>query len=338
MEIPISRLQSSAPKHADLAPRIEPELRTKLDAAAPVSETERVNGLNYRIAVLAVAAVFVSGCGTEVVHQPDSGTKVVRRPDSVANGGTIVVVVVRTRDGSAKSATTFTTRGAAEISPGGVEQTSVDTTSFMGRGFEAMSSGNSEGIYDPTNDTVYETNQNAELGASMQQLTKTGRELRQRLKSSHPSAQASQRTTTTIIGPSSKQYDSFVAMSEPGLDGLSEMFVPHVGRHEHVAARVTIDGHRALKLAQAWYMTDMGAMGEVGGYGTMYVAPQTYEPVRDVLPNGDDTVTNNWLSYRVLPATQANLKLVSLTAPHPGARVSHSATGFLRAQNDATNQ
>ena len=115
------------------------------------------------------------------------------------------------------------------------------------------------------------------------------------------------------------------------------MFVPHVGRRERVVARVTIDGHPALKLAQAWYMTDVGATGEVGGYGTMYATPRTYEPVRDVLPNGDDTVMNNWLSYRVLPATRANLKLVSLTALHPGARVSHSATGFLRAQDDAAN-
>jgi hypothetical protein len=270
--------------------------------------------------------------------QPRSGTPVMRRRKGVANGGTVVVVVVRTRDGNAKSATTFTTRGAAEISPRGVEQTSVDTASFMDRGFEAMSSGNNEGIYDPTNNTVYETNQDAELGAAMQQLTKTGRQLRQRLKSSQPSTQASQRTTTVDITPSSKQYDFWVSTTEPGLDGLSEMFVPHIGRRERVVARVKIDGHPALKLAQAWYMTDLGADGEVGGYGTMYATPKSYEPVRDVLPNGDDAVTNNWLSYRVLPATRANLKLVSLTALHPGARVSHSASSFLQAQGAATNQ
>jgi hypothetical protein len=269
--------------------------------------------------------------------QPRSGTPVTRRRNGVTTAGTVVVVVVRTRDGNAKSATTFTTRGAAEISPRGVERTSVDTTSFMDRGFEAMSSGNNEGIYDPTNNTVYETNQNAQLGASLQQLTTTGRELQQRLKSSHPSASASQRTTTINVTPSNKQYDSLVSATEPGLDGLSEMFVPHVGRRERVVARITIDGQHALKLAQAWYMTDLGGMGEVGGYGTMYVTPGTREPVRDVLPNGNDAVTNTWLSYRVLPATRANLKLVSLTALHPGARVSHSATGFLQAQDAATN-
>jgi hypothetical protein len=129
-----------------------------------------------------------------------------------------------------------------------------------------------------------------------------------------------------------------MALNEPGLYGLSEMFVPHVSRRERVVARVTIDGHPTLKLAQAWYMTDLGANGEVGGYGTMYVTPSTYEPVRDVLPNGKDTVVNTWLSYRVLPATRANLKLVSLTGLHPGAEVSHSAADFLLAEQYATNQ
>ncbi len=133
-------------------------------------------------------------------------------------------------------------------------------------------------------------------------------------------------------------YYFFLTEMEPGLDGLSEMFVPHVGRHERVVARVTIDGHQALELAQAWYMTDLGADGEIGGYGTMYVTPRTYEPVRDVLPDGGDTVRNDWLSYRVLPATRANLKLVSLASLHPGARVSHSARRFLQAQPDAVKQ
>ncbi len=279
------------------------------------------------------------GCGNGVArpHKKTSRART-RATTPSRNGATIVVVVVRTRNGTARRATTFTTRGAAEISPGGVERSSVATASFMARGFESMSSGGREGIYDPTNNTVYETNWEAELGASMQQLRNEGTQLRQRLNSSHPSAQASQRTMTTIGKPHSKLYDSLVGMTEPGLDGLSDMFVPHVGRHERVVARVFIDGHPALKLAPAWYMTDLGAIGEVGGYGTMYVTPGTYEPVRDVLPNGKDTVINNWLSYRVLPATRANLKLVSLTALHPGARVSHSATGFLRAQKDATNQ
>jgi hypothetical protein len=298
------------------------EVRQELDAAHPVSDTECMSGLGYRIAVLVAAALFLSGCGTKVA----------------APGTKIVMVVVRTTDHTPKGTTTFTTRGAAELSPAGVEQGSVDTTSFMDRGFEVMTSGNNEAVYDPTNNTVYETTQDAELAASFKQATQEARKLQQRLKSNPPSAKASQRTTTTVVRPGTKLYGALVGLTEPGLSGLSDMFVPHVGRHERVVARVTIDGSPALKLAQAWYMTDLGAMGEVGGYGTMYVTPKTYKPVRDVLPGGKDTTTNNWLSYRVLPATTANLKLVSLTALHPKATVSHSATGFLRAEQDATSQ
>jgi hypothetical protein len=79
---------------------------------------------------------------------------------------------------------------------------------------------------------------------------------------------------------------------------------------------------------------------------TVYVTPGSYEPIESVnrtrLPgveyvNGTKSVgvrtisVTRWRTYRVLPATAANQRLLSLTARHPHARVVDNATAFLRA-------
>jgi hypothetical protein len=87
-----------------------------------------------------------------------------------------------------------------------------------------------------------------------------------------------------------------------------------------VVGPTTVAGRRAIKLVP------------VHGPGEYDVAPGTYYPIREVVqdPSGVRTITT-WSAYRVVPATAANERLLSLEARHPGARVDHSRADFLAA-------
>ena len=68
---------------------------------------------------------------------------------------------------------------------------------------------------------------------------------------------------------------------------------------------------------------------------SVYVTPQSYDPVEQVLTTGpyrnQRSFYERWLTYRVLPATTANLRLLSLRALHPHPRVVRGARTYLRA-------
>jgi hypothetical protein len=89
-----------------------------------------------------------------------------------------------------------------------------------------------------------------------------------------------------------------------------------------VVGPTTVDGRRAIKLVP------------VRGRGEYDVAPGTGYPVREVVDNTDGTSTvTTWSVYRVLPATPANERLLSVTARHPGARIDHNRADFIAAYN-----
>ncbi len=87
-----------------------------------------------------------------------------------------------------------------------------------------------------------------------------------------------------------------------------------------VVGPTTINGRKAIKLVP------------IHGPGEYDVAPGNYYPIREVVhyPSGA-RVTTTWSEYRVMPATAANERLLSLTARHPGARVDRSRADFLAA-------
>jgi hypothetical protein len=104
-----------------------------------------------------------------------------------------------------------------------------------------------------------------------------------------------------------------------------------------LAGRGTIGGRAALKLVQT---SPLSFPHHSAGHGfesttIVYVTPGSYEPIETVartkLPGVRTTSVTRWQTYAVLPATQANQRLVSLTARHPHARVVYNAMAFVRA-------
>jgi hypothetical protein len=93
-------------------------------------------------------------------------------------------------------------------------------------------------------------------------------------------------------------------------------------RRLKVAGPTTIDGRKAIKLISIH-----------GPYGYEYdVAPGTYYPIKQVFRNRAITITTVYSEYRVLPATPANQRLLSLAARHPGARIDNSPADYQAAQ------
>lgn len=89
-----------------------------------------------------------------------------------------------------------------------------------------------------------------------------------------------------------------------------------------VAGPTTIDGRKAIKLTSVH-----------GPYGYEYdVAPGTYYPIKQVVRSRAITITTIYSEYRVLPATSANQRLLSLAARHPGARIDHNPADYQAAQ------
>ena len=86
-----------------------------------------------------------------------------------------------------------------------------------------------------------------------------------------------------------------------------------------------VDGRAALKLVPvAATIRSYGGAAET--YATVYVSPKTYYPLRSVTPAPPGSrvrvaEVTDWLAYRVVPATAASRRLVSLSTRHPHARV-----------------
>jgi hypothetical protein len=90
-----------------------------------------------------------------------------------------------------------------------------------------------------------------------------------------------------------------------------------------VTGPITVDGRRAIKL--------------VGGHGSATeeydIAPGTYVPIREIHRWTGTIVTLTYSEYRVLPATAANARLLSLAFRHPTARVDRNHADYLAAQS-----
>ncbi|MGH2868880.1 MAG: hypothetical protein ACRDNK_15140 [Solirubrobacteraceae bacterium] len=87
-----------------------------------------------------------------------------------------------------------------------------------------------------------------------------------------------------------------------------------------VLGPTVVDGRKAIKLVP------------IHGPGEYDVAPGTYYPIREILQDTPGSkVTTTWSEYRVVPATPANERLLSLPARHPGARIDRSRADFLAA-------
>jgi hypothetical protein len=130
-------------------------------------------------------------------------------------------------------------------------------------------------------------------------------------------------------------YSSATEQDVPGPTSIFERQL-RAGQYR-LAGRTTIDGRAALRLVQT--RTTVLALpnnaGSLESHDTAYVAPGTYNPIEEIisstLPDLRTTVVNRWQSYKVLPATPANQRLLSLTARHPTARVIDNARAYLRA-------
>jgi hypothetical protein len=112
--------------------------------------------------------------------------------------------------------------------------------------------------------------------------------------------------------------------------GRESFFKAQLGLHNYrLAGRTTIDGRSALKLIPMHnsiaFATHTRAQMILQ---PAYVSPGSYDPIEEV-SNGSERYV--WTEYRVLPATAANQRLLSLTAEHPRAHISYSATAYIRA-------
>lgn len=236
----------------------------------------------------------------------------------VSNGRTGTIVFARmvvsattTQSGRTSHTALFSILEITETSPDGVEQRVLTSDTFTRPGFQMVVAGQRIELYDPLDDTIFATTQAAEQRAVNAQ---TG---------------LSQAGITARV-----QYAriSFVP-------GRRSVFQQQLLAHQYrVAARETIDGRPALKLVPVTANQLLPARHSPGSYaslGTAYVSPRTYDPIEEVnrtrLSGIVSTAIVRWRSYRVLPATSANQRLLSLTARHPHARMIDNARAFLRA-------
>jgi hypothetical protein len=247
------------------------------------------------------------------------------------NSGTIVVEVTRmqiatdlTANGvQQRTAQTVTVTTISAGSGTGKKQTTFIDSSDMRPGYQQVQTGDSLQLYDPSDNTIYVTTQRAWEAAATRQFAKN-----------QPKGTVS--TSSTQVAFSYGPSDT---------SGRMSVFEQQLRAHLYkLAGRTKIDGRVALKLVPAHravpLSTDSGAHVTLG---TVYLEPGTDNPIREVTHSAfadgfSSEFIENWLVYKVLPATPANLKLVSLTARHPSARVVHSATGYLAASNSETKR
>ncbi len=244
--------------------------------------------------------------------------------------GTIVIQQIRlastvrfTQDKKRPASTSvITTTTVTETSVKGDEQRVLSTTSFQGRGHQQVIAGNSLEFYDSSDDTIYTTTQQALQAATIRRMKRTA-----------PKGSA--------VGIASVTFTGIGGDDAPGrISVFEQQLRQHLYRLD---GQTTIDGHPALRLvpshrAVVLMNPDTGAHQLLG---TVYLAPKTYYPIKEVtntsnlVPGISDSLVEDWSEYRVLPATTANQRLVSLTALHPHARVVHSADAYLQASDPA---
>jgi hypothetical protein len=89
-----------------------------------------------------------------------------------------------------------------------------------------------------------------------------------------------------------------------------------------VAGPTTIDGRKASNSPRSTARTDTNTRR------ARHLLPdQTGRP-----EPGHHTITTTYNEYRLLPATPANQRLLSVAARHPGARIDHNPADYQAAQ------
>jgi hypothetical protein len=255
--------------------------------------------------VVLLLALAVSG----VLWRTTTGTIVVQR---MTIRSTAVV------DGNRRAPVDVSITTIQETSAGGSLERSFNSESATRPGYQRVDIGDTMELYDPTNDTIYETTQNAWEAATIRQI-----------KASEPKGSHASFRMIAFGVPDGPDF----------VPGGTSVFEQQVRADLYsVAGRTTIEGRPALKLVPVHPNPPLAAgSGSHQILGTVYVAPETYYPIREVnrlpatVPGTSQTTVQTWSVYKVLPATMANRRLVSLTARHPQAVVVDSATAFIRA-------
>jgi hypothetical protein len=272
------------------------------------AESHRASAASLVPMAFAAAAVLVLAL---LVHGSRKGTIVVQR---IAFSATTV------QNGKSNRPAPFSIVEITETSADGTDERDLTSNTFGRAGFQQVVAGQTIELYDPIDNTIFVTTAAGEQRAFDQQATlntPTG---------SH--------TTTTVRLRAVRSFAS----------GRRSVYEQQLAAGQlTVAGRVSIDGRPALKLVQSRATRLPVLNNNSGAYkslGTMYVTPQTYDPIEEIirsnLPGITETVLDRWQTYRVLPATTANRRLISLTALHPHARIIHSATGYFRASQSDT--
>jgi hypothetical protein len=232
--------------------------------------------------------------------------------------------------GKAHRLMAFSISTITETSANGTDERSLTSSSFARSGVETATAGDTIQLYDPADDTIYVTTQQAQLRAFIAELGRTG-----------------PKEVLRGVGVGKMQVISASSVGyAPGRTGSNGQFLRQDGYR--LAGRTSIDGHAAIRFVQGSKPTVVAPGSNSGGSNagsfesrtTMYVAPGSYAPIETVntakLGATMTTSVTRWQTYRVLRATPANQWLVSLTARHPQARVVDSAVAYIRAsQSDA---
>jgi hypothetical protein len=273
------------------------------------ADNRRTSAASLAPMALVAAAVVVLAL---LVHGSRKGTILVER---------MAVSATTVENGKANHPTPFVITAIEETSADGTLQRSFTSNSVTRLGYQEVSAGDTIQLYDPADNTVYATTQQAQQRATLAQIRSTAP------KGSHVSV--------GTVHFSSVSYPSAPDQYAPGLISSFERQL-RAGQYR-LAGRTTIDGRAALRLVQtrATLLPLATQSGRFQSRDTAYVAPGSYDPiegiVRATLPGLRTTVVNRWQGYRVLPVTPANQRLLSLTARHPNARVIDNARAYLRA-------
>ena len=261
---------------------------------------------------MALVAIGVLVLALVVAGKTKPGTIVVQR----------ITMTSTTTNGGKTRHLAFSIVAITESSASGSEQRSFTSTSFTRQGFQQVGAGNAIQLYDPIDDTIYVTTEQAQQRAIVEQT-----------KASAPKG------AMVTVGVGKMQVVSASSVGyEPERDSGYEQLVRNGYKP---AGRETIDGQAALRFIQgpATSLALTSGSRSFESSTTVYVSPASYAPIETVnrtkLPGSLATSTTRWHTYRVLPATPANKRLLSLTARHPQARVVDNAMGFLRASQSA---
>jgi hypothetical protein len=273
------------------------------------ADSHRASAASLVPIAIVAAAVLVLAL---LVHGGSKGTIVVER---------ITFSATTVHNGKTNRPARFVTTSIDETSADGTLQRSFTSNSITRPGYQQVSAGKTMQLYDPADNTVYVTTEQAQQRATSAEIRSTTP------KGSH-----------VIVGighGTSVGHSSATVQDVPGRTSIFQRRL-RAGQFR-LAGRTTIDGRAALKLVQT-RATVLAIPNNAGGFesrDTVYVAPGTDNPIEEIinstLPDLRTTVVDRWQSYNVLPGTPANQRLLSLTARHPNARVSDNPLAYLRA-------